>query len=112
MSEEKKNEADLTVNVQDIDNIEKFMDHFKFARTKEYVAAIEAFRKSPGDLTLSREAIYQLAKNVAACKGQNELVDEIFADVLPACLNISYNMQFDKDLEEIIGVDPTATQPD
>lgn len=110
MSEEKKNEADLTVGLQDLDNIEKFIDHFKFTRSKEYIAAAEAFRKDPSNHQHAREAIYQVAKTMAACKGQNELVDEVFADVLPACLNISYSMQFDKDLEEIIGVDPT--QPD
>lgn len=110
MSEEKKSEQDLTVSVQDIDNIEKFLDHFKFTRSKEFIAAVEAFKKD-GNRKHALEAIHEVAKTMKAAKGQNELIDDLFVDIFPACDSISYNMQFDKDLEDIIGVDP-ATKTD
>ncbi len=113
MSETKKTEeATLQVNTQDVESIEKFMDHFKFTRSKEYIAAIEKFKASTNNSVAQREAIYEIAKAFAALKGQNELVDDIFADVFPVCGNVSYHLQFEKDLEDIIGVDPAAPKTD
>lgn len=101
----KDDRSALTVAVQDIDAIEKMMTHFNFPRNKEYIQAVEIFRKDPTNIPAMKELIYEVAKSMGSCKGKNELVDEVFAEILPACNKISYELAFDKDLEEVIGKD-------
>jgi len=111
MSEEVKatESNDIHVSKEDVDAIDKFFKHFKFPTSKEFNDAKLRFNVQP-TLESQREFRFQLTKEISRLKGQNEMIDDLFKNVMETSDKISYDMQFDKDLEEIIGVDTTQHQ--
>jgi len=102
MSEEKNLEQEIFIADTDIQHIEKFFDHFKVTMPEELIKAIAEFRTNQTSET-QRDLRFKLAKAMIVVKGKNELLDEVFEKVFDCTTEISYNLQFEKDLEEIIG---------
>jgi hypothetical protein len=98
---------EVYVTQDDIDAIERFFTHFKFTTSKELNDARAAYLL---DKNVDNQRMYrfQLAKEIGRCKGQNELIDDLFKNVMETSDKLSYDMEFDNDLEEIIGVDATT----
>src|ERR1700677_1101016 len=104
LAEESAKAKEVYVTQDDIDAIERFFTHFKFTISKEFSDARAAFLANK---TLDTQRMYrfQLAKEIGRIKGQNELVDDLFKNVMDTSDKLSYDMQFDQDLEAIVGVD-------
>ena len=109
LAEETAKAKEVYVTQDDVDAIERFFTHFKFTTSKEYNDARLAFFANK-TLDTQRNYRFQVAKEVIRIKGQNELVDDLFKNVMDTSDKLSYDMQFDKDLEEIVGVDTTQDQ--
>jgi uncharacterized protein (DUF1786 family) len=99
-----KEEREIYISTDDVAAIERFFKHFKINTSSEYNSALVAFTTTP-DLETQKNYRFQLAKEIKAMKGQNALIDDLFKNVIDTSEQISYDYQFDKDLEDIVGVD-------
>lgn len=113
MSEEHKSEEELDKSVytaqEDLDAITRFFKHFKFATSKEFNDAITAFQTTPS-IETQKIVRLNIARECIRMKGQNELIDDMFKNVVVSSDKLSYDIQFEKDLEEIVGVDLTQDE--
>jgi hypothetical protein len=107
--EELAKSKEVYVTQDDIEAIERFFTHFKFTISKEFNDARTAYLANK---TLDTQRMYrfQLAKEIGRIKGQNELVDDLFKNVMETSDKLSFDMSFEEDLEAIVGVDPTTDQ--
>jgi hypothetical protein len=101
----------IAVTIQDVETINRLLAHFNLPRSKEYNDAYENYKSNPEDQGFTKTMILETAKTMREAKGKNEMLDNIFADIFVSCDKISYDMQFDLDLEDIVGVDPTNPDP-
>lgn len=108
-SVEKTSDKSIYVAQEDIDAITRFFKHFKFVTSKEFDSAVEAFQANP-TLETQKNLRFNIAKECLRTKGQNELIDDLFKNVVTTSDKISYDIQFEKDLEEVIGVDSKQDQ--
>ena len=99
------NSNQITISVQDAENVNRLLSHFNLTRTKEYDVAFENYKNNPENPMFAKTMIYETAKALREAKGKSELLDNVYADILSSCEKISYDMQFDMDLEDIVGVD-------
>jgi hypothetical protein len=113
MSEELAKEStkakEIYISQDDIDAIERFFTHFKFTVSQEFFDARTAFLTNK-TLDTQRQYRFQLAKEIVRIKGQNNLVDDLFKNVMETSDKLRYDMQFDKDLEDIVGVEAKPDQ--
>lgn len=116
MSEENNklnDDAKNTIYVaqEDIDAITRFFKHFKFDTSIEFKDAVTAFETNK-TLETQKNLRFNIAKECLRMKGQNELIDDLFKNVVNTSDKLSYDIQFEKDLEEVIGVTPDqASKP-
>lgn len=102
MQEEKKEQ--IVLDPQDMDVIERFFTHFSIDIPDYLKKSIENFKK---DQTIDTQNAVKLSLSKAVQdRGEDVMkIDEIFEPVIKACGEVAYNMQFDKDLEDVIGQD-------
>ena len=107
--QEKKPE--MILETKDVEVITRFFDHFKIEIPTYLKEANEAFTNQPN---LDTETTLKLAltKAVVEKKEEIENLDELFVPVVKACGEMAYNLQFDKDLEDVIGQDEEAIAQD
>ena len=101
---------DVYVSEEDMEAIERFFTHFKLTTSKELNDARADYIQDK-NVNTQRMYRFQLAKEIGRCRGQNELLDDLFKNVMDTSDKLSYDMEFDNDLEEIIGVSPEASKP-
>jgi len=99
-----KTEKDLRLESRDIETIRRFFNHFNLPTPDYLTSAMHEFSKNQ-NLETERALILALTSSVVEVKGQIVELDDMFGEVSDACANISYNMQFDKDFEDIIADD-------
>lgn len=107
MSEENKEETKNPIYVaqEDIDAITRFFKHFKFETSIEFKDAVKAFEENK-TLETQKNLRFNIAKECIRMKGVSELVDDLFKNVVTTSDKFRYDVQFEKDLEDIIGVTP------
>lgn len=105
-NEEKQNQ--VVLDPQDMDVIERFFTHFSIDIPDYLKASIENFKK---DQNIATQNALKLSLTKAVQEKQSDVlkIDEIFEPVIKACGEVAYNMQFDKDLQDVIGQDEDAT---
>jgi hypothetical protein len=99
-----------TFGLEEVKKIEKFLDFFKFEKTEAFIKALEDFTSNPDSEMFRKNIAYQCSVAMMSTRGKNELVDLAFKDLFPGCEKMRFELEFDKDLEDIIGVDPNSDQ--
>lgn len=108
VSEENKVPDDVYVTETDIQHVEKFFEHFKIPVPQEFAKSIADFRANPNAVT-QNELRYQLSQAMMhKIKGHSQIVDEVFEKVFECSDEIRYDLQFEKDLEDIVGQKPVT----
>ena len=100
--EEKK--RDMVLEAKDVEVINRFFTHFNIDIPGYLKDANVVFETTQNFET---ETILKLAltKAVVESKVSIEQLDELFVPVVKACGEMAYNLQFDRDLVDVIGQD-------
>lgn len=109
MSED--NNQEIFIVDADIQHVEKFFDHFKLDTPDYLMKAISDFKANKNKNT-QNELRFCLAKALSTIKGKNELLDEVFDKVIECTTEVGYDLQFERDFEEIIGQNPDQKTPE
>jgi len=97
---EKKKE--MIIELKDTDVIDRFFTHFKLDAPAYLLEAIKNFKKAQ-DLDTEENLKLALTKAVVECQEPIKQLDDLFDPVVAACGEMSYGLQFDQELAEIIG---------
>lgn len=104
-----KKEELADIELKDLEVIDRFFSHFDLT-TPDYLT--KAITEYTAEQTLETEKNLKmnLLKSVIDNKDKVEGLDELFRPVINACGEMAYNLEFDKDLEEILTQDPTPEE--
>ena len=92
----------VVLDLKDTEVVEKFFTFFEIDMPDYLQEALAAFNK---DQSLDNQNRMKLAitKSIEDRREKFLEIDEIFEPVVGACGETAYNMQFDKDLKEVLG---------
>lgn len=96
-----KKEELADIELKDLDVIDRFFGHFELETPKYLTQAIEEY-KSVQDLKTEKNLKLNLLKAVIDNRDKVEGLDELFTPVINAAGEMAYNLQFDKDLEDVL----------
>lgn len=102
MQNDTEKEQKVVLDAQDMDVIERFFTHFEIEIPDHLKTAVANFKQ---DQSIKNQDALKLALTKTVKEKQKDVlqIDEIFEPVIKACEEVAYNMQFDKDLEDVIG---------
>lgn len=102
MSDEKnKAKKEVVLNSEDLKCIPKFFEFFELSMPAELSKAIKEFESSQ-TLENQNELAFQLTNSLHKDPKVLE-IDEMFKPIIEACAEYSYDHQFDKDFNDIVG---------
>jgi hypothetical protein len=104
---EKKEE--VVLDVQDMDVIERFFTHFEIKIPGELSDAIANFRKCQ-DVRAQNAVKLALTQATRDNRDSMIAIDEIFEPVVAACEETAYNLEFERDLEDVISGEKEPSQ--
>lgn len=96
-----KKEELADIELKDLDVIDRFFGHFELDTPQYLAKAIEEY-KSVQDLKTEKNLKLNLLKAVIDNRGKVEGLDDLFTPVINAAGEMAYNLQFDKDLEDVL----------
>lgn len=102
MDAEKKKQ--LKIEVKDLEVVTRFFNHFNIDMPDHLTEALEGFKNDPSIKTQDALTL-ALTKSLSERKEQINELDDLFKPVVEACEEVSYNLQFDKDFEDTVGID-------
>jgi hypothetical protein len=97
-----ENRVELRLELRDIETISAFYLHFNIKIPDYLEVAMGRFAEHQ-NLDTERELILAITTSVVEIKDKITELDDMFSEVADACANVSFNMQFDKDFEDVVG---------
>ena len=91
------------ITPEDTDCIKEVYDYYDLKMPPRLIKAIDNFKKNPSEKAQDQLKLV-LACEVSAFKN-NPTLKEIFEPLIAASDEIAYDMQFDKDVDELLNED-------